>query len=259
MKKSNWISFLSIVVLFSLVTLSQITGNVQVYAQGQQASAPQAQPLMIAVVNYMELLEQHPKLVDFNVAAMAELKAGQAKFQAVQADCQKQVNQLQKEMPQGPELLEKIKPIKKIAQEAESQFTEIQTKLQMEELKVTHAGLVDIQNCIAQVAQQKGAIAVLNRPKMIIPPDQKIDERARFIQETQANIQGCGVVFIYPQCDITQDVLALMAQTLGRPAASRPNTLGVSGVMGVGAHGAPQGGAGQVPATNGYGQQVPRQ
>lgn len=195
MKKICRLSIVSFVVsLFVMIST----------VQAQQVS------LLIGIVDLPSVLQKHPIIVDQVSLIQQSFQKEKLEFTRFEQECQKRVAALAQEHKIGtPEYEAAISPIREELRQKERGFLEKQQKIQTEATKLQFKAVQDVRTAIESVAVQKGIIAVLQKFKV---NRKNVSEEIAALQEMD-NL----VVWNRPECEITQDVIAVLAQMVGTP------------------------------------------
>ena len=189
MKNFQWIG------LTGLVLSLCITGAVQ--AQQQQA-------LIVGIVDMGSVLKEHPVMTQQLPQLQQQSQADMLALQKINQDCSKQVAELRDQFKIGSaEFEEHVRPIRERARNAEIDLQEKQQKMEAQLNQLKYAVFKDIQAAVQQVALQKGILIVHARLSM---DRTNVSEEVAAVQEADANT----VVWSRPECDITNDVKAVM-------------------------------------------------
>ncbi|MDO5579642.1 MAG: OmpH family outer membrane protein [Planctomycetia bacterium] len=173
-------------------------------AQAQQVS------LLIGIVDLPSVLQKHPIIVDQVSLIQQSFQKEKLEFTRFEQDCQKRVAALAQEHKIGtPEYEAAISPIREELRQKERGFLEKQQKIQAEATKLQFKAVQDVRTAIETVAAQKGIITVLQKFKV---NRKNVSEEIAALQEMD-NL----VVWNRPECEITQDVIAVLAQMVGTP------------------------------------------
>ncbi|MDO5567471.1 MAG: OmpH family outer membrane protein, partial [Planctomycetia bacterium] len=132
-------------------------------------------------------------------------------FKKFQQACAKKAEEINNTYKMGtPEFDEQIRPLRDQLRNAEVQMQEKQAKLSQEVNKLQFKVYSDIQESVQAVCQQKGILIVFTKLKT---PRKGVTEEMAMVRDADSNI----VVWNRPECDITQDVIAVLGQRVGVP------------------------------------------
>ena len=193
------------------------------FAQQAQPAAPaQAQPaapaqapakapaIIVAVVDLPSLIKSHPVTADEVPMLQAQVEKERLEAQKAQQNYQKEMEKVTREYNIGtPQFEEAVKPIKEGMRELEAQMQDKQAEMQNRLVSLQYRVCSDIQKAVEKVAREKRAYIVHAK----VSVDRTgISEELAAVREADAN---GSLVWNRPECDITEDVRAALAQIAG--------------------------------------------
>lgn len=179
----------------------------------------QQQSLIVGVINLPEVLQKHPAMVDEMKMLRDSFEKDAKDVVLFRQNLMKKAEELKTAFRIGTDEYEaQLRPIRDQLREVESQLQEKQNKIQGQVNKLQYRAYVDIMKAIEYVAGQRGIVVVHLRLKL---DRANISEEVAALQEADANT----VVWARPECDITNDVITVLAQMVGVPKT------GASGVL----------------------------
>lgn len=210
---------------FILATLFILTMTVCVQAQQQQQQ--QQAPLIIGVVDLPAVFQKHPLMADNIRLIQEDIQKDSIELAKARQAAQKQLESLKQQFKIGSdEYNNQLRPIQDALQAKERALQEKQSKIKLDVAKIQYKVYQDVRAIIENISLQKGIVAVFIK---ISIHQKDVMEELITLQELEANT----IVWSRPQCDITNDVLALLAQTVGVPKSTSGGALNnISGQVG---------------------------
>ncbi len=208
------------------------------FAQQQPQQPQQQQAVLIGVVDLPSVFQKHPLIADNLRLIQEDVQKDSIELAKARQAAQKQLDALKQQFKIGSdEYNNQLRPIQESLQNKERSLQEKQTKIKLDVAKIQYKVYQDVKAAIEHIAYQKGIVAVFIK---ISIHQKDVMEELIALQELEANT----IVWNRPECNITNDVLAVLAQTVGVPKNNSGSALNnISGQMG------------QTPANNTQGQQ----
>lgn len=207
---------------FILTTLFILTMVISAQAQQQQQT-----PLIIGVVDLPAVFQKHPLMADNIRLIQEDIQKDSIELAKARQAAQKQLESLKQQFKIGSdEYNNQLRPIQDDLQAKERALQEKQTKIKLDVAKIQYKVYQDVRVIIENISLQKGIVAVFIK---ISIHQKDVMEELVALQELEAN----SIVWSRPQCDITNDVLAMLAQTVGVPKNNTSGALNnISGQVG---------------------------
>ena len=181
--------------------------------QAQPQAAPAKSPaLIVAVVDLPALIKVHPVTVDEVPMLQEQFKKDALEAQKTQQNYQKEMEKVSREYNIGtPQFEDAVRPIKEGMRNLEAQMQDKQAEMQNRMVPLQYKVYSDIQKAVEKVAYEKRAYIVHAK----VSVDRTgISEELAAVREADAN---GSLVWNRPECDITEDVKAALAQIAGTP------------------------------------------
>lgn len=203
---------LSLVLAMSVSAFAQQQPQPAANAQAQAAAQAKAPAIIVAVVDLPSLIKSHPVTADEVPMLQEQFKKEALEAQKAQQNYQKEMEKITREYNIGtPQFEEAVKPIKEGMRNLEAQMQDKQAEMQNRLVPLQYRVYSDIQKAVEKVAREKRAYIVHAK----VSVDRTgISEELAAVREADAN---GSLVWNRPECDITEDVRAVLAQIAGTP------------------------------------------
>lgn len=224
------------------------------FVLNSMVSAQQA-PILVGVLDTMSVIQKHPIVTDQVSLMEQSFQKEVLEFQKFQQAATKKAEEISNTYKIGTaEYDEQLRPLRDQVRNTEIQLQEKQAKLAQELNKLRFKIHSDIQECVQAVCQQKGILIVFTKIKT---PRKGISEEMAVVRDADSNF----VMWNRPECDITQDVIAALAQRVGvsktTPGGALSNLSGNLTPSGPRAQGQPGSAAGSLMNIGNPQQQLP--
>ena len=196
-----------------LMLVTPLAAFAQQAQQPAAAAAPARTPaLIVAVVDLPALIKAHPVTADEVPMLQEQFKKEAFEAQKTQQNYQKEMEKVSREYDIGtPQFEEAVRPIKDGMRQLEAQMQDKQAEMQNRLVPLQYKVYSDIQKAVEKVAYEKRAYIVHAKVKV---DRTGVSEELAAVREADAN---GSLVWNRPECDITEDVKAVLYQIAGTP------------------------------------------